>query len=60
MEHQFNFTFNFEGMNELKEGEDFLESKMYSQIKGRIKHFLAEAIGNIVSAGFKFLCKNDL
>ena len=33
---------------------------MYVKIKGKVNHFLAEAIGNIVSAGFKFLCKTDL
>ena len=36
------------------------ESQLYVKIKGKINHFLAEAIGNIVSAGFKFLCKTDL
>ena len=37
-----------------------MESQLYAKIKGNINHFLAEAIGNIVSAGFKFLCKTDL
>ena len=47
-------------MNLLKGRENFLESQLYVKIKERINHFLAEAIGNIVSAGFKFLCKTDL
>ena len=33
---------------------------MYKDVKEKINHFLAEAIGNVVSAGFKFLCKTDL
>ena len=33
---------------------------MYAEIKEKINHFLAEAIENIVSAGFEFLCKTDL
>ena len=60
MEHEFNFSFSLKGQNQPKEGEDILETKVYEKIKGKINHFLAEVIGNIVSAGFKNLCKNDL
>ena len=44
----------------LKSGEKFMESNLYREIKDCIKDYLAEAIGNVVSAGFKFLCKSDL
>ena len=60
MEHQFNFNISLTGLNQLKEGEDVLESKLYKNLKLKIKQFLAEAIGNVVSAGFNFLCKTDL
>ena len=29
-------------------------------IKEKIREFMAESVGNIVSAAFKFLCKRDL
>ena len=35
-------------------------STMYEDIKKKLNHFLAEAIANVVSAGFKYLCKTDL
>ena len=37
-----------------------MESKLYKLIKSNTKEFLAEAVANIVSAGFKYLCKTDL
>ena len=33
---------------------------MYKEIKKNIKQFLAEALGNVISAGFNFLNKKDL
>ena len=60
MQHQFDFRFDLDQSQLLKEGKDIIESQLYKRIKNKIKHFLAESIGNIVSAGFKFLCKSDL
>ena len=37
-----------------------LESKLYACIKKNVKDFLAEAVANVVSVGFRHLCKNDL
>ena len=37
-----------------------LESKLYQCIKRNVKDFLAEAVANVVSVGFKNLCKTDL
>ena len=60
MEHKFNFDFSLEEFDQFSGEDNILESMLYKKIKGKIKHFLAEAIGNVVSAGFKFLCKSDL
>ena len=37
-----------------------LESKLYAYIKKNVKDFLAEAVANVVSVGFRHLCKDDL
>ena len=37
-----------------------LESRLYKCIKRNVKDFLAEAVANVVSVGFKNLCKTDL
>ena len=37
-----------------------MDSNLYTAIKMSIKDFLAEAVGNIISVAFKFLCKNEL
>ena len=60
MEHKFEFSFDIEDEKLLKKDENILESRLYQEIKNKIKHFLTEAIGNVVSAGFKYLCKKDL
>jgi len=44
----------------LKEGQSLMDSNLYTAIKMSIKDFLAEAVGNIISVAFKFLCKNEL
>ena len=59
MEHQFDFSYEV-NYNTLQDGQNFLESSLYKQIKINTKKFLSEAIGNVVSAGFKFLCKKEL
>ena len=37
-----------------------LESELYKRIKRNVKDFLAEAVANVVSVGFKNLCKTNL
>ena len=44
----------------LREDQQFLESNLYARMKDCVKDYLTEAISNVVSAGFKFLCKSDL
>ena len=41
-------------------GESFLNSELYSELKEKIKDFLAESLSNIISIGFKYLCKQEL
>ena len=60
LEHSFSFSFDHNDESLLKEGENMLESKLYRCIKKNVKDFLAEAVANVVSVGFKHLCKTDL
>lgn len=38
----------------------FLESDLYENIKVKFRLFLAEAVSNVISVGFNFLCRDDL
>lgn len=39
---------------------EFVNTSLYMRVKDKIREFLAEAVSNVVSVGFKFLCKREL
>ena len=38
----------------------FIETQLYQNILDKIKVFLVEAVSNVVSIAFKFMCKGEL
>ena len=57
LEHSFSFkeVFSEKDLEEL--GTNFVDSKLFEKILGKIKIFLVETVSNIVSISFKFMCK---
>ena len=60
LEHQFNFEFDLRQEDLMSQEANFLETELFQMIMEKIREFVAESVGNIVSAAFKFLCKRDL
>ena len=60
LEHEFNFNINLNDPHLFSPGENIIDSNFYIELKRNIKKFLVEAVSNVVSVGFKFLCKNEL
>jgi hypothetical protein len=60
LEHSFGFRIDFTVDDLPADDEHISRSGLYRKLKGIIKKFIVEAVSNTVSAGFKFLCRQEL
>jgi hypothetical protein len=60
LEHSFEFKIYFDDKDLPIENQHVSKSSFYQNVKKAIKHFLVEAVSNVSSAGFNFLCAKHL
>jgi hypothetical protein len=60
LEHTFNIIINCDQAEVQRAAFNFLESNIYAELIKSLKKFLIEAISNVISIAFKFLCKEEL
>jgi hypothetical protein len=60
LEHAFNFDEKYSNEEFEYDRLDFTKSRLYGIILKKIKTFLVEAVSNVTSVAFKFMCKGEL
>jgi hypothetical protein len=60
LEHTFDFEEKYASEEFKYDKLDFTKSRLYEAILKKIKTFLVEAVSNVTSAAFKFMCRGEL